>query len=148
MERALVRISRASMGREAARIRAERSGVFLSRPAIAVLAALRVSGPVRLSELARLTDLEPPLISREVRALVADGYLRRRSDPNDGRVGIVELSAKGRKASEQYRAATDEIIAETFASWSAADLRSLVAHLERLAADFSRAPARPGDTGR
>jgi DNA-binding MarR family transcriptional regulator len=141
VEHALTRISRISMGREAARIRAARSGVNLSRPSIAILSTLRLSGPVRMSELSARTDLEPPLISREVRDLLAAGLVRRRSDPTDGRAGIVELTTKGRRASESYRAATDDIIAETFSKWSAAELRQLADQLERVAADFSRSPA-------
>ena len=50
------------------RNRAERSGVFLSRPAISIISALHTSGPVRLSRLSDLTDLEAPLVSREMRA--------------------------------------------------------------------------------
>lgn len=129
------------MGREAARNRAERSGVHLSRPSIAILSTLRLSGPVRMRELADRTDLEAPLISREVRDLLGAGLVRRRSDPTDGRAGIVELTAKGRRASESYRAATDDIIAETFSGWSAADLRQLADQLERVVTDFARAPA-------
>jgi DNA-binding MarR family transcriptional regulator len=67
--------------------------------------------------------------------------VRRRSDPTDGRAGIVELTTKGRRASEAYRAATDEIIAESFSKWSAAELRQLAEQLERVVADFSRPPA-------
>jgi DNA-binding MarR family transcriptional regulator len=140
VEHALTRIGRISMGREAARIRAVRSGVHLSRPSIAILSTLRVSGPVRLRELARRTDLEAPLISREVRDLLAAGLVRRTSDPTDGRAGIVELTPKGRRASEAYRSATDEIIADTFSAWSAAELRVLAEQLERVVADFSRPP--------
>jgi DNA-binding MarR family transcriptional regulator len=140
VEAALTRISRVSTGRGAARLRSERSGVFLSRPAIAILASLRTSGPVRLTELARLTDLEVPLISREVRELTAGGHVRRTPDPTDGRAGIVELTARGRRASEAYRAATDEIAAETFAGWSTADLRTLAAMLERVVQDAVRVP--------
>jgi len=141
VEQALTRISRISMGREAARIRAARSGVHLSRPSIAILSTLRLSGPVRMNELSARTDREPPLISREVRDLLAAGMVRRRSDPTDGRAGIVELTTKGRRASEAYRAATDEIIAESFSKWSAAELRQLAEQLERVVADFSRPPA-------
>jgi DNA-binding MarR family transcriptional regulator len=140
IEQAIVRINRVGTGREAARIRAERSGVHLSRPGIAILSALRATGPVRLSALARRTDMEAPLISREARDLVAGGYVRRSPDPTDGRAGIVELTAKGRRAYEAYRAATDDIVAETFSEWSAADLRTLARLLERVAADATRRP--------
>jgi DNA-binding MarR family transcriptional regulator len=138
VEHSLTRIARISHGREAARLRSERSGIFLSRPAITILATLRSSGAIRLSELSRRTHLEAPLISREVRDLEAGRYLKRKADPSDGRASIVDLTAKGHRAFETYRRATDEIIAETFQEWSAADLRSLADHLERVAHDFAR----------
>jgi len=138
VDRALTRIARIALGRQAARYRSERSGVFLSRPAISILACLRVNGPMRLSDLARHSDLEPPLVSREVRVLVDDGYIRRTAHPTDGRVGIVELTARGRDTSETYRAAADAITAEVFAGWSADDIKHLAAQLERVANEFSR----------
>jgi DNA-binding MarR family transcriptional regulator len=141
IEQAFAKITRVGTGREAARIRAERSGVFLSRPSIAILSALRASGPVRLSTLARRTGLEAPLISREVRELVADDYVRRSADPTDGRAGIVDLTSKGRRTYDTYLAATDEIVAEAFADWSAADLRTLARLLERVAVAAARRPS-------
>ena len=138
VDRALTRIAKISLGRQAARYRSERSGVFLSRPAISILACLRVHGAMRLSDLARHSDLEPPLVSREVRNLVDDGYIRRTAHPTDGRVGIVELTSLGRQSSEAYRAVADAITAEVFAAWSADDIKHLAAQLERVAAEFSR----------
>ena len=138
---ALARLARMATGREGARLRSERSGVFLSQPALAILAASRSAGAVRLSELSRLTGLEPALISREVRDLTATGHVQRRADPSDGRAGIVVLTPKGRRASETYRAAADEIVAEMLESWSAADLHALAGHLERVVRDFARPPS-------
>jgi DNA-binding MarR family transcriptional regulator len=142
VDRALTRIARIALGRQAARYRSERSGVFLSRPAIGILACLRVHGPMRLSDLARDADLEPPLVSREVRGLVDGGYVRRRGHPTDGRVGIVELTELGRESSETYRATADAITAEVFIGWSAGDIKTLAAQLERVAAEFSRPVSR------
>jgi DNA-binding MarR family transcriptional regulator len=140
IEHAILRISRIGTGRAAARIRSERSGVDLSRPAISVLAALNAGNGLRLTELAERTDLEMALVSREVRALEADGYVRRAADPRDGRASRVDLTPKGRRAYESYRQATDEIIAETFTQWTAKDLTALATLLERVATDFATFP--------
>jgi DNA-binding MarR family transcriptional regulator len=140
VEDAIRRISRITYSRQAAKHRADRSGVFVSQPAIAVLAAVRATGPVRLSSLAEITHLEAALVSREVRALVDDGFVRRGADPTDGRAALVELTAKGRRASEAYREATDEIVAQTFDAWSATDLKALVTHLERVVDAMARPP--------
>ena len=94
VEKAIVRIARIGGGRDAARNRAERSGVFLSRPAISIISALHASGPVRLSHLADLTDLEAPLVSREIARLCGDGYVKRAADPTDGRATIVTLTRR------------------------------------------------------
>jgi DNA-binding MarR family transcriptional regulator len=141
VEKALVRIGRIGSGREAARNRAERSGVHLSRPAISIISALHASGPVRLSHLSDLTDLEAPLVSREIARLTADGFVKRASDPTDGRATIVELTARGRKAYASYRKATDDIIVEAFAGWKAGELRTLADYLDRVVQDVSRRPA-------
>jgi DNA-binding MarR family transcriptional regulator len=141
VEKAIVRIARIGSGRDAARNRAERSGVFLSRPAISIISALHSSGPVRLSHLSDLTDLEAPLVSREIARLTADGYVTRASDPSDGRASIVRLTAKGRRAYSSYRKATDDIVVEAFAGWRAGELRTLADYLERVVSDVSRPPS-------
>jgi DNA-binding MarR family transcriptional regulator len=140
VEKAIVRIARIGSGREAARNRADRSGVHLSRPAISIISALHASGPIRLSRLADLTDLEAPLVSREIARLCEGGYVKRASDPTDGRATIVTLSAKGGKAYAAYREATDEIVVEAFAGWKAPELRTLADYLERVVHDVSRRP--------
>jgi DNA-binding MarR family transcriptional regulator len=145
IEHAILRISRMGTGRAAARERSRRSGIDLSRPAISVLAALNAGTGLRLTELAERTDLEMALVSREVRSLEADGYVRRSADPRDGRASLVGLTAKGRRAYEAYRRATDEIIAEHFAHWSAKDLTALAGMLERVAGDFADVPASTGN---
>jgi len=145
VDQAIARVARMATGRAGARLRSERSGIYLSQPALTILAALRSAGDVRSSEVGRLTGLEAPLISREVAELVESGHVRREADPTDGRAGIVGLTAKGRRASEAYRAAADEIMAEMLSSWSAGDLHELATYLERVVRDFSAPPRRvPG----
>lgn len=143
VEKAIVRIARIGGGRDAARNRAERSGVFLSRPAISIISALHASGPVRLSRLSDLTDLEAPLVSREIARLTDDRYVTRAADPTDGRATIVALTARGRRAYASYRCATDEIIIEAFAGWKGGELRTLADYLERVVTDVSRRPQSP-----
>ena len=147
IEQSLSRLARISSGREAARARAERSGVDLSRPALSIIVSLHASGPVRLTQLARLTGLEPPLVSREVRDLVAGGHVRRTSDPTDRRAGIVELTGKGRRAAERYASAIDELIADSFVEWSPVELAVLADNLERLVSDLSRRPLAKAEVG-
>lgn len=137
IEDAIVRIQRISLGREAARRRAERAGVTVGRPAVSILGELHRGGPQRLSDLSRHTGLEAPLVSREVRALVADGYVTRDADPGDGRAAIVAMTALGKETYLRYRKSVDDIIAETFKVWTQDDLEVLADSLERVAGDFA-----------
>ena len=146
VERALTRIARVASGRAAMRLRAERSGVSLSKPALSILSGLHVSGPVRLSQLARLTDMETALASREVARLVDLGYVQRSADPSDGRATIVRLTSRGCGAYDSYRRATDAILVETFSGWSAPELHALAEYLERAAVDVSHGPRSNGRT--
>jgi DNA-binding MarR family transcriptional regulator len=77
-------------------------------------------------------------VTRELRVLTAQGFLRSEPDPSDGRARIVEITDDGRSAIGRYREAIDEIIAETFAGWSARELTDLRRMLERVATDFAR----------
>jgi hypothetical protein len=64
-------------------------------------------------------------------------------DPTDGRAAIVELTPRGQRAYDAYRDATDAIVVETFAGWSAKEVHVLADYLERVAIDVARGP-QPG----
>jgi DNA-binding MarR family transcriptional regulator len=138
IDRALHRITRIGRGRTAAALRASRSGVDLSRAGVAVLAALVSRGPLRPTALAEHADAEPAIVTREMRVLTAQGFVRSEPDPSDGRARLVEITDEGRAAFARYREAIDEIIAETFSEWSARELTDLRRTLERVAHDFTR----------
>jgi DNA-binding MarR family transcriptional regulator len=146
IDRALLRITRIGKGRAAARLRSERSGVELSRTGVAILAALASHGGLRPTALAEAADAEAAIITREIRVLSALGYLESRTDPSDGRARIVEITADGRAAFGRYRDAIDSIIADTFSSWTGADLATLRRLLQRVADDFAH-PSPPAERG-
>ena len=66
----------------------------------AVTSVLRLTGPVRPTELARLVGMRPTSLSNYLRRLGDAGLVRRRQDPTDGRAVLVSLTAKGRRATE------------------------------------------------
>lgn len=138
VEQAITRIGQIGGGKDAAKVRERRSGLTVSRPGIAIMAILARHGELRVGEIARFSHLETPLVSRELNRLVADGYATRKSDADDGRVARVSLSERGLAAYRSYRSATDDIIAETFASWRSDELRQLAGTLERVLGDFAR----------
>lgn len=131
INRSLGRIARLTTGRAATRARSELSGVELSRPALAILSALQSAGAVRLTSLARLVDLEAPLVSREVRELCEAGLVARSADPHDGRASIVEPTPLGLEVWQRHRDAIDRLTVAAFADWSVTDIHAFSSLLER-----------------
>lgn len=63
----------------------------------AVTSVLRLSGPVRPSELAELTGLRPTTLSNHLRRFEDSGLVQRRPDPRDGRATLVALTDRGER---------------------------------------------------
>jgi DNA-binding MarR family transcriptional regulator len=61
-----------------------------------ILMVLRESRVCRFGELAKLTAIEPPTLSRLLNALEADGFVRRRRSVSDTRSVMISLSPQGR----------------------------------------------------
>ncbi len=67
-----------------------------------VLARLE-AGPLTPRALADIEKVSAPSMTRTVAALVEDGLVLRRDDPDDGRRVLVELTADGRAALSEIR---------------------------------------------
>jgi DNA-binding MarR family transcriptional regulator len=75
----------------------------VSRTEVEVLAVLG-EGPRRITELAELEGLAQPTMTVLVRRLEERGWVSRAGHPEDGRVVLVAITARGRKAVEAFRA--------------------------------------------
>lgn len=89
----------------------------LSFTTLSVLHTLSRKGPTRLTELTATEQMTQPAITQMVRRLEDDGLLERRADPHDGRVVLVQLTARG---------------AQVIATRHAARVERLTSLLERL----------------
>jgi len=109
-----------------ARILRQQDQLGLTPTVTAALATIGREGPLTLGALAASEQVSPPTITRVVGKLEADGLVRRRPDPADGRVTRVELSAAGRRQLDTGRTRRT--------AWLATRLRELPPEdLERLA---------------
>jgi DNA-binding MarR family transcriptional regulator len=63
---------------------------------------MQIDGPRRMSELAKVQLCDPSSITSLVARLERDGLVRRKVDPDDGRVRLVVLTAAGRRARESF----------------------------------------------
>jgi DNA-binding MarR family transcriptional regulator len=80
------------------RLRYRLSGTSLPRGTASLLAALG-DGPQPLAKLAEREGLAQPTVTRIVRRLEALDLVRRDSDPADGRIALVSITAAGERSS-------------------------------------------------
>jgi DNA-binding MarR family transcriptional regulator len=111
--------------------------IGLSLPAYTALSVLRVHDGLSNAELARRSLVTPQSMTEALAGLVETGYVRRRPDPDHGRVLRVELTASGRRALERCDRAVDAVERELFDGLDAGD----AAAFRRALLHCSRAPA-------
>ena len=75
-----------------------------SLPRYEILAVLsRWPNGIRLTELCDRALVSKPRVSVHVGELIAEGLVKRRGDPTDGRASIVTITAKGRARLDRWR---------------------------------------------
>lgn len=82
----------------------------LTHPQYLVMLALWEREPLRVSELARLLELDPGTLSPLLKRLEAAGYLRRERDPQDERALAVVLTERGRALRDDAEAIPPAIV--------------------------------------
>jgi DNA-binding MarR family transcriptional regulator len=126
---------RTAVGRLSRRLRATAAGTGLTPTQISVLFTVVRRGPVGLSELARLEDLNPTMLSRVLAQLVEGGLLTRTPDPADRRAMVAEATAAGvalRRDIQRERADALGKELERLGAEDRAALDAAVGALERL----------------
>jgi len=84
-------------------VRREDPATGLGAARLSALSVLVFGGPRTLGELAAAEQVRPPTMTSIVRALQSGGYVRRESDPNDGRVARVSATSKGEQVLQRGR---------------------------------------------
>lgn len=111
---------------------------------LAALTTVGRSGPLTLGELAAQEQVAAPTITKAVQKLEARGLVARQSDPDDGRVCRVALTADGRRHLEQARRRRTAWLATRLGELDEDDIRRLVDAvdvLEALTSAEGNAPA-------
>ena len=103
-----------------------------------VLKSVAADGPMRATDLAGCLHSDPSTVSRQVAALVKEGLLERRADPQDGRASLLVVTDRGRNVLADH----DEVRLQHFAAmldgWGERDLHKFAALLRRFTNDLSR----------
>jgi DNA-binding MarR family transcriptional regulator len=136
IEVAMEQLARIGQGRQANAVRSARARLHLAGVTQTGLRGVVEHSPVRISDLARATDMGDAAVSRQVTLLEDEGLVVRAPDPQDGRVARVRPTPAGRGASRRLRAAADEIFQEHLSEWCASDLEKLAGLMERLVVDL------------
>lgn len=89
------------------------------------LSVLVFGGPRSAGALAAAEGVKPPSLTRVIRELEADGLIRRRPDPRDGRAVTLEATAKARRTLEAGRARRTSLLAEWLATLDPMEARTL-----------------------
>jgi DNA-binding MarR family transcriptional regulator len=126
----------------------------LSLTSLATLSALDRTGPRRITDLAVIQGITQPSMTVLVTGLERGGFVTRHSDPADGRVTLVALTAEGLRYLQGRRRAGTDALAQLIAKLPPGEAAALAAaipaleHLRELDDEQrepdNRAPAEPG----
>ncbi|MBY0398990.1 MarR family transcriptional regulator [Myxococcota bacterium] len=145
IEAAMVELGRMTRSGRADRLRCERAGVEVTGAAQRLIYYLMENGPMRLSELARRTETDPGILTRQVNTLAAQGIVEKRPDPTDRRAVTVQMLPKGRRIAQRLREVQDEVLGSQLARWASSDLEQAAGLMEQLISDIR--PKWEGETG-
>ncbi len=105
-------------------------------------------GPQRTTSLADAVHSDISTVSRQVTALVKQGWVERTPDPDDGRAYLLAASDAGRRIFQRIREQRNAHMAQVLAGWPAAERDELVRMLEKFNNDFeSYLPRAQGQRG-
>jgi DNA-binding MarR family transcriptional regulator len=125
-----------------ARASAGRMHPELSLVSYTLLGHLEERDGCRATDLAAHYALDKSTVSRQVTALERGGLIERRLDPEDHRVQVLHLTARGREILAQVTESRRAAFRERLADWPEEDLQRFAAYLARYNA-WQPAPAAP-----
>lgn len=88
--------------------------------------------PIRPSEIAEVQDVNPSLVTRQVRELEDAGHVQVAADPADGRSCLVTLTPAGAGELQRLTQVGLDRFALFVADWSPGDVRMLTTLLDKL----------------
>ncbi|MCM0752644.1 transcriptional regulator [Brucella pseudogrignonensis] len=90
------------------------------------------SGPIRVSDIAAYSDIDVSSVTPRLKALEADGFIERGSDPADGRVSLISIGPLGHDAVERMHKARCDVFHDGLADMDSARIIDAADLLEQL----------------
>ncbi|MBV9950492.1 MAG: MarR family transcriptional regulator [Acidimicrobiia bacterium] len=116
------------------------AGVEVTQQGTTLLRVLLREGQQSMNALAVAAGMDLGAVSRQVRLLEEAGAVTRASDPEDGRVALLRLTAEGRRIAERIRSVGMRHLEDALGEWSDADERRLAELLGRFVDDLMATP--------
>ncbi|GAA1523544.1 DNA-binding MarR family transcriptional regulator [Agromyces terreus] len=123
------------------RLAASASGNTESPAIWRTIAVLRDLGPMRLGELARVSRVSQPTMTKLVRALDERGWVRRIADAGDARAWLISADPSGIAALDAWREEIAAVLEPTFDDLSDDEVATLAASVEIVRSRLERARA-------
>lgn len=120
---------RTAIARLGRRLRESTPSTGLTQTELSVLFSVGRLGPLGMSELARLEDLNPTMLSRIVARLAERGLLERGTHPDDGRAVVVRTTEEGAALRDRMRRARTDALARELDLLTPEDAAALEAAL-------------------
>jgi DNA-binding MarR family transcriptional regulator len=92
---------------------------------LAALSSVDRQGPLTMSELCAVEQVQPPSMTRIVAALAESRLVTREADPSDGRVAWVAVTPEGRKLLDRSRGRKEAYLAKALRGLDAHELETL-----------------------
>lgn len=122
------------------RMRQRHPGDLVDVTSYPLLKALLHLGPMRLSALAALLELDASTVSRHARHLEQRGLLERTDDPDDGRASRIALTQKGTTSLAGGLATRKAEISCALDGWTPQERETLRNLMQRLGEALSATP--------
>lgn len=118
----------------------------LDRPAYQCLWRVVEEGPLRITALAGLLEVDLSVVSRQVKALQDVGFVQRTADPADARAALVSATDEGLAAFLSTKRQRTEVLGEVLGDWTELDRAEFVRLLARFNTQVEAAIARRSET--
>jgi DNA-binding MarR family transcriptional regulator len=145
IERAIEKLLRLYASRKVHSRRSMAAGVSISQAGFLLLRRVQEEGDSSISELARVTQMDPAATGRQIRLLEDEGLIMRTQDSDDGRVIVVRVTPKGAQVRHRMGMVGERHMADVFAGWSSADCQQLAVLLPRFVDGLRTVPFRSDD---
>jgi DNA-binding MarR family transcriptional regulator len=124
-----------------------KTGESIDQQSHATLRHLLAWGPMRPTALSEVLGTGASHVSKIVRKLEAAGWVRRSTDPSDGRATLIVLTDEGEEQARSVYALGDRMIAEVIDGWDEAEVQQYTALTTRFVQDAIEAGQRMLERG-